>query len=116
MKYLMASTESGNCVKSRLLLYLASASDPHRYGLGAALAMAAERAGWLFDAYYDGRRSGRHYGGFDFGGSTDALAGGTFITGGRHLDQTLWLSTAHAIAAVGDQFPGATGSSGGDAS
>jgi hypothetical protein len=89
-------------VKTQLLLYLASGSDPHRCAVGPALAMAAEQAGWLFDTYYDCRRSGRHYGGFDPGGASDALAGGSFIAGGRHLDHALWLTASHAIAAVGD--------------
>jgi hypothetical protein len=89
-------------VKRPLLLYLAHGRDPHRCAVGPALAAAADRAGWAFDVYYDSHRSGRHFGGWSLGGDSDALATGTLVAGGRHLDQALWLTTVYEVAAVGD--------------
>jgi hypothetical protein len=87
-------------VKPSLLLYLAHGQDPHRCAVGPVLAAAAERAGWAFDAYYDSRRSGRHFGGWD--ANSDAVATGSLVAGGRHLDHALWLTTSYQVAAVGD--------------
>jgi hypothetical protein len=89
-------------LKPPLLLYLAHGQDLHRCAVGPALAAAAERAGWAFDVYYDSRRSGRHFGGPDAGGGSDAVATGSLVAGGRHLDHTLWLTTSYQVAAVGD--------------
>jgi hypothetical protein len=86
-------------LKPPLLLYLAHGEDRHRCAVGPALAAAAERAGWAFEVYYDCRRSGRHFGG---GGASEALATGSLIAGGRHLELALWLTTKYRVAAVGD--------------
>jgi hypothetical protein len=66
------------------------------------LAAAAGQAGWAFDVYYDGRRSGRHFGGWDPGGGSEAAATGSLVAGGRHLDHALWLTTSYQVGAVGD--------------
>nr|WP_246512968.1 hypothetical protein [Azospirillum picis] len=66
------------------------------------LAGAAERAGWTFDLYYDGRRSGRHFGGWAEDGGTDAIGTGSLVAGGRHLDHALWLTTQYRVVALGD--------------
>ena len=87
-------------MKRSLLLYLAHGRDRHRCAVGPALAAAAKRAGWAFDAYYDSRRSGRHFGGW--GPGSEAIGTGSLVAGGRHLDHVLWLTTAYQIAAVGD--------------
>jgi hypothetical protein len=92
----------GSAVRTPLLLYLAHGRDPHRCAVGPALAAAAERAGWAFDVYYDGRRSGRHFGGWDPGGGSEAAATGSLVAGGRHLDHVLWLTTSYHVAAIGD--------------
>lgn len=89
-------------MKPPLLLYLARGADPQRCAVGPALAAMAERAGWAFDLYYDGRRSGRHFGGWEEGGRTEATGTGSLVAGGRHLDHALWLTTHHHVAAVGD--------------
>jgi hypothetical protein len=88
-------------LKPPLLLYLAHAGDLHRCAVGPALAVAAERAGWAFDAYYDCRRSGRHFGG-PLGASAED-GSGSLVAGGRHLELALWLGTRYKIAAIGDQ-------------
>ena len=92
----------GGVVKPQLLLYLAHGADPHRCAVGPALAALAGRAGWAFDLYYDGRRSGRHFGGWEAGGRTEATGTGSLVAGGRHLDHALWLTTRYQVAAVGD--------------
>ena len=89
-------------MKPPLLLYLAHGRDPHRCAVGPALAAATKRAGWAFDVYYDDRRSGRHFGGWDPSGASEALATGSLVAGGRHLDLALWLTTLYQVAAVGD--------------
>lgn len=87
-------------MKPPLLLYLAHRQDPHRCAVGPVLAAAAERAGWAFDLYYAGRRSGRHFGGWYAG--SEAIGTGSLVAGGRHLDHALWLTTCYRVAAIGD--------------
>ncbi|PWC32982.1 hypothetical protein [Azospirillum sp. TSO35-2] len=89
-------------MKPALLLYLAHGGDPHRVAVAPALAAAAARAGWAFDLYYDGRRSGRHFGGWEDGGRTEATGTGSLVAGGRHLDHALWLTTHYRVVALGD--------------
>ncbi|PWC89386.1 hypothetical protein TSH100_04920 [Azospirillum sp. TSH100] len=88
--------------KPPLLLFLAHGGDPHRVAMAPVLAAAAERAGWVFDLYYDGRRSGRHFGGWEDGNRTEATGTGSLMAGGRHLDHALWLTTCHRVVALGD--------------
>ncbi len=88
--------------KPPLLLFLAHGGDPHRVAMAPALAAAAERAGWAFDLYYDGRRSGRHFGGWEDGNRTEATGTGSLMAGGRHLDHALWLTTRYRVVALGD--------------
>jgi hypothetical protein len=77
-------------MKQRLLLYITSDRDAARNAVAATLAWATERAGWLFEVYYDAYRLGEHYG----GGDPDTLAhglltGGTLI--GAHHHERLYL-------------------------
>ncbi|ALG72316.1 hypothetical protein VY88_31655 [Azospirillum thiophilum] len=88
--------------KPPLLLYLAHGGDPQRVAVAPVLAAAAERAGWAFDLYYDGRRSGRHFGGWEEGNRTEATGSGSLMAGGRHLDHALWLTTCYRVVALGD--------------
>ena len=88
--------------KPSLLLFLAHGGDPHRVAMAPVLAAAAERAGWAFDLYYDGRRSGRHFGGWEDGNRTEATGSGSLMAGGRHLDHALWLTTRYRVVALGD--------------
>ena len=88
--------------KPSLLLFLAHGGDPHRVAMAPVLAAAAERAGWAFDLYYDGRRSGRHFGGWEDGNRTETTGTGSLMAGGRHLDQALWLTTRYRVVALGD--------------
>lgn len=88
--------------KPPLLLFLAHGGDPHRVAMAPVLAAAAERAGWAFDLYYDGRRSGRHFGGWEDGNRTEATGTGSLMAGGRHLDHALWLTTCFRVVALGD--------------
>lgn len=88
--------------KPPLLLFLAHGGDPHRVAMAPVLAAAAERAGWTFDLYYDGRRSGRHFGGWEDGNRTEATGTGSLMAGGRHLDHALWLTTCFRVVALGD--------------
>nr|WP_255635901.1 hypothetical protein [Azospirillum sp. 412522] len=88
--------------KPPLLLFLAHGGDPHRVAIAPVLAAAAERAGWAFDLYYDGRRSGRHFGGWEDGNRTEATGTGSLMAGGRHLDHALWLTTRFRVVALGD--------------
>ncbi|WP_199230988.1 hypothetical protein [Azospirillum sp. TSO5] len=88
--------------KPPLLLFLAHGGDPHRVAMAPVLAAAAERAGWAFDLYYDGRRSGRHFGGWEDGNRTEATGTGSLMAGGRHLDHALWLTTRYRVVALGD--------------
>ncbi|CAO3432803.1 hypothetical protein [Azospirillum endophyticum] len=88
--------------KPPLLLFLAHGGDPHRVAIAPVLAAAAERAGWTFDLYYDGRRSGRHFGGWEDGNRTEATGAGSLMAGGRHLDHALWLTTRYRVVALGD--------------
>nr|WP_247893401.1 hypothetical protein [Azospirillum endophyticum] len=85
-----------------MLLFLAHGGDPHRVAIAPVLAAAAERAGWTFDLYYDGRRSGRHFGGWEDGNRTEATGTGSLMAGGRHLDHALWLTTRYRVVALGD--------------
>ena len=70
--------------RPRLLLFLASASDPARFAVGPALAAAAERSGWRFECYYDALRRGRHFGGGDPGEAPAGWPNGSLFAGGRH--------------------------------
>lgn len=88
--------------KPPLLLFLAHGGDPHRVAMAPVLAAAADRAGWAFDLYYDGRRSGRHFGGWEDGNRTEATGTGSLMAGGRHLDHALWLTTCFRVVALGD--------------
>jgi hypothetical protein len=85
-----------------LLLYLSNARDPQRIAVAPALAAAAERAGWGFECYYDDLRKGRHFGGGDPAAVPAGWSAGSLVTGGRHADQLLWLSTGFHLVALGD--------------
>ena len=49
-----------------------------------------------------GRRSGRHFGGWEEGNRTEATGSGSLMAGGRHLDHALWLTTCYRVVALGD--------------
>ena len=88
--------------RPRLLLFLASASDPARFAVGPALAAAAERSGWRFECYYDALRRGRHFGGGDPAEAPAGWPNGSLFAGGRHADEVRWLASNHEISALGD--------------
>jgi hypothetical protein len=89
-------------VRKPLLLHLADARDPWRLAVGPALAAAAERAGWRFDAYHDAFRLGRHFGGGDPAEAVPGSPAGGLAAGGRHLERVAALTAAYAVAVVGD--------------
>ena len=91
--------------RPQLLLYLASGADVGRFSVGPALAAAAERAGLMFECYYDELRKGRHFGGGDPDAAQPGWPGGSLVAGGRHADQLLWLATHWQILALGDHTP-----------
>jgi len=74
-----------------LLLLVARYAWRQKNAVAATLAWASEQAGWLFEAYYDARRLGIHFGGGNPRKATlEALAGGP-VSGGRHLE---WMALA----------------------
>jgi hypothetical protein len=85
-----------------LLFYVDHARNPQRASVGAALAAAAERAGWGFECYYDDLRAGRHFGGGDPGEAKPGWPAGSLAAGGRHADHVLWLASLHQVVALGD--------------
>jgi hypothetical protein len=88
--------------RPRLLLFLASGSDPARFAVGPALAAAAERSGWRFECYYDALRRGRHFGGGDPSAAPPGWPNGSLVAGGRHADELRWLASNHQLSALGD--------------
>ncbi len=74
-------------MKPRLLLYMTADSVPERNAVAATLAWAAQRAGWLFEVYYDAYRLGEHYGGGDPDEAPAGLLTGGTLLGGGHYER-----------------------------
>ncbi len=86
-------------MKSKLLLYLTSESNPAKNAIAATLAWAAESAGWFFEVYYDAYRLGEHYGGGDPAWQPPgALTGGTMVGGHHHERLYLLLHRFETLA------------------
>ncbi|MBA2615801.1 MAG: hypothetical protein H0U90_08545 [Actinobacteria bacterium] len=88
--------------RPRLLLLLARAGDVHAPAVAAALACAAEQAGWGFELYRSALRRGRHFGGGDPDEAAPGWPAGSLVAGGLHVERVRRLAGKYAIAVLGD--------------
>lgn len=89
-------------MRRQLLLYLASAADPQRVAVGPVLAALATRNQAMFECYYDAARRGLHFGAGDPARAPAGAAGGSLVSGGRHLEQVTALAVGHHVLVLGD--------------